>query len=1040
MSTSADNELRSSIQALGKFNGKTYTGDCETKNFCPPLLKSLLKEDKENRFLNIVENRYGACLNETKQNKYSFYEKKELVNFYSSQEFPNMGNVYTAIINRCSLSNPEVDNQIVAKYFYYLARIQQGQISALDEKAAIDISLGKAPLSDVNCEDLKFQNSIEKCKQVKNSCKDLKSEQASVQEAEAEQERIAEINSQITKMSQKKEWLKDSIPYEKMQKEELNKQLGILNFEKEQILSRNPILKSESIYGRRGNDFKKAYLAQLKQNSNKLKDLIIQSNSKTNCFTAQSTTKDCNEDSFFNFVQDYTPEISLENKSAQPNEKKVSAQNFLKQQQCLHKGNFEKKELSALLWQSTFDAALTIATMGLATPVVAARALYTARGMRLLNASKQIVGFANASNFSVGVTKAIDRCSTEKVSSEKGFETKEMGQSCQLISPLATRSFVKKIDECVLLGAMAALGMAPMIAKSLQREVVSGKLTKLENILLREGVSKEELELERKALAMGAEAKVPKKLISSNAMLSDADRKKKIKQQFENLSVAQVNCVVEKVHTIGSGNSVARYTRMQIISKYKTAREVCNISKEDTEALLKLGFAGELPEQAFKEAAAEFANLLAKPTIPVVSAHSSGKLLHELETEEILKRVDDLKRRIAGEPDPLKKVEFRDEIDELIREATSRPTKDTGLKIDKTPVRLTSATDSSRSTTTALTLSSNARARIVSEGGSEFEALNHQIIPGKQYSFKSDTHGVGSGELLRLDDTMPGNVLLKSFGKDGGEKVISVPMEDLAITKKQIEAIQRSQAPTTKGGGSDFQSLLRGPTPGSAKQRGVEIADNLAKQAGRSPLDKEVDELKLSRTSILDDKGDRLAKLTTLSGEEQKYFKALYEIDTSKMKPTPEEFAVIQKAKEIRASKAQNRMSDPQARRYFEKIEEIENDLRQAPAKIRANVQRQLENINKRSDFKYLTVPPKTSFARALGKDSLTSYEAQDHTLIEKVLKLKPDFAYNQLEPKDMNTLAQVKSKLEKSASDDPAKEWFLSRLKLYLEYFEAIK
>ena len=85
-------------------------------------------------------------------------------------------------------------------------------------------------------------------------------------------------------------------------------------------------------------------------------------------------------------------------------------------------------------------------------------------------------------------------------------------------------------------------------------------------------------------------------------------------------------------------------------------------------------------------------------------------------------------------------------------------------------------------------------------------------------------------------------------------------------------------------------------------------------------------------------------------------------------------------------------------------------------------------------------MPSKTSFAKALGKENLTTYEVQEHSLIEKVLKLKPDVVYQEFEPKDLNTLAQVKSKLEKSASSDPAKDWFLNRLKLYLEYFEAIK
>ena len=90
-----------------------------------------------------------------------------------------------------------------------------------------------------------------------------------------------------------------------------------------------------------------------------------------------------------------------------------------------------------------------------------------------------------------------------------------------------------------------------------------------------------------------------------------------------------------------------------------------------------------------------------------------------------------------------------------------------------------------------MTLSSQAMARILSEGGSEFEALKYQIIPGKKYSFKSDSHGIGRGELMKLDDTMRRTVLLKSFGKDGSEKVISVPMEDLAITEKQINVFKQ---------------------------------------------------------------------------------------------------------------------------------------------------------------------------------------------------------------------------------------------------------
>ncbi len=923
-----------------------------------------------------------------------------------------------------------------------MGRMQLTQASAIEELADLDQVLGNSPvLADTNCESLPFEAIKNRCQDLKKICRPQKTLDSEVEKTKEDLEKISEIEKSIAELEKS-----DSSRGSGAEDGKKNKELiQLKKLEIEMIQGRNPVLTGEIFKKEKNQNLKLAVENQLKENRNNLTKHLTEVTYNHLCLTGTIVTRSCSAEKVRNFVEKKTPRnpIVYDPRRGQSKAEALAGSNYMSFQECLHDAKVDQLKTDEILSSSALNAALTISTVGLGSAFAAGKVIQTARQIQLAQASK-IMNLA-AGGISLG--SSIQEAGTSCLSNSqimKG-ELKLSNSACQIHSAFSSRIAVKEFDDCVLQTSMAALGLLPFAGSAALKMRQQGKLSKMDQILSKEGVSKEELALEKATILRKESVSSSKSVISANAALSDEARAQKISKDFKNLKQDQVNCVVKKVHPIGggAGKGVYNYSSRDIALKARTLRRTCQIGVEETEALLRLGYAGELPT----EGSSELLRLLNKS--PVLSKKTSHPSIEEIKIE-VSRKIGEL----ASSSDPLKKIQLKDEIKSLEQEMMAETIKENPKLMDQI-LKKASLSDSSMEPTKigdpkALILSSEKRAQLEKRGVSTFDQLLIEVKPGDQVLYKSFSFGNGTGKIKGPDPEHPGNLIVEIMGNDSKKRTVSMFQTDIAMSEKEkAESLALLMKENQRAGEKDLQKLLEGP---SSEQTIKTVVDDLARQASKTPKEKEVEALQIELQSIqahhgkqnlggmLDPGYERAAKryreLTSLSPEEDKVLRALNEINLNSPKANPAELKVIVDAKKIRDAKSENKLSG-EAKEKLAQIDKIEKQIETAPQRY---VDRQLRELSRINDSPYFgrryDFPSQKEFQQSFApsKASLGSREKQDYQAMGKLFTEDPQLLSDKSSKWLRQSGSSFYSEKAKLPTVDPQKDYFIKRLKIYLE------
>jgi DNA-binding transcriptional MerR regulator len=1022
-------EIKRHLQTLENINKGTQL--CEGKDECSYVLKGLVAVDKKDEFFGLLKNRYEICTRYIEKDKNSkvFKTPYDLSQNLAQYQVKNSISADSEVIDRC-LSNDDVrSKEAVSKYYYYVNRLQMGQSSDLEEIADIDRLINKTGvLPDIDCKTIPFEGNKKRCQELKIQCPPGSGLDDLAREAENDLKVVEGLKADIAKIK------KDLFAQKAKGKiSNLKENVEIIHAKKFQIdlvMSSNPILKGEVFQKENKSNVKEAVKRQLEANRKELLNHFVETYQNHRCLTGTIVTRSCSADKVRDFIETKTPRIvqSFDVLKGKTREEALAGSDYLSFQMCLHDAKVDQLKTDDELSGAVLSAAIGLATVGVGTVFSVGKAVQTARQLQLVKVAQGFVKGVDGAYFAAAVADAGQACLSSK--NELQGELKAQGTSCQTNSSFSTRSAVKAHDSCIMKLVMAGLSGLPLAAGAIQKAAQTANLSKTEKLLLKEGVSKE----------------AQQKVVMANAALDDTARAQKIAKDFKNLSKDQIDCVVKKAHTIGKGKGVYQYSQAEIIQKGKTLRKICQVGVDDMRALLQLGYAGDVPTTM---AVSDFEKLLER-TVAHHAASSTAAVVP-------VKSLDELKLELSSATDALKRVELKDKIRDLEREMIEEALKNNPKILDD----VLAATDKLQRPVTsaparignanALKLSPEKATQLEKAGVSPFEQMLIEVKPGDTIYFKSFSFGNGIGKIKGVDSSQPGHVLVDINGRS-----VSMSQMDIAMTdKEKAEAFSLMISSNERDGKKIFDEMLKQES--TTQQLSSKVIQDLANDVSRSPKKIEADSiLERMRDIEIGNRGDRMKtmmdseyntlgkkykELTSVSPEEDRILRALNEIDLTKPKASSADLKVIADAKKIRDRKSEVDLS-PEVKNQLKRIDEVEKLVAAAPEKFVGRQMASLQSLNGSSSFgRRYDYPSQANFQKSFAPNStsLSMYEKQDYKAMEKLFTEDPRLISDESRKWLMGSGSQFLTKHAKpGVESDAGKDYFLKRLKIYLDVYRA--
>jgi hypothetical protein len=1029
---------------------------CNDGKQCSYVLKGLISVDKKDEFFGLLKNQYETCARYIEKDKNSqiFKTPYDLSLNLAQYQAKNSVAADSYVIDRCLSEDVVRSKEAVSKYYYYVSRMQAGQVSDIEEIAEIDRVLNVGPvLGDVNCSSIPFGANQARCNDLKKNCKGGPGLDDVVQDAANDLKQIKDVEKEIDQFKMSL-YAQSAGPRDAAKMKEIAAMFKAKKFQIDLIKSRSPVLNGEVFQDEKNKNLKEAVRHQLQENKKRLNTHLVETNQKHVCMTGTVVTRSCSSEKVREFVEKETPRLpqSFNVLNGKNRNEAIAGSDYMTFQTCLHDAKVDQLKADEVISGAVLNTAIGLATVGLGSAFSAARAVQTARQMQIAEAAKGAMSVVNVATFGVAIADAGIACLVK--GPELKGDTKAANSACQINSSFSSRVAVKEYDECVMKLAFAGLAGVPLAIGAVQKAVQTAKLSKTDQILLKSGVSREELMAEKAAIKSGKITESRKNIVTANAALDDASRVQKIAKDFKNLTKDQIDCVVTQVHTIGKGKGVYNYSAADINLKAKTLRRVCQIGFQDMKALLQLGYAGELPPNM---GASDFAQLLERT---MASQTTKAVVIVEKSIDDMQSEMATLTQELSKATDPLKRVQLRDQmsalekqmIDEQLRQ-NPKILDDILAATEKAPrAQLTSATRIGNEN--ALKLSPEKSAQLDKAGVSAFEQMMIETKPGDTIYFKSFSFGNGAAKVKGADPSQPGNVFVEILNTDPKKaRTVSMSQLDIAMTdKEKAEAFRLMMEANTKEGSKILDEILKnGRTPElSAK----EWANQVAKQVGRSSAKQEADDLLITMQKVESRNGyknhlqtmtdpeyvvasKRYQQLTMVTPEESQTIRALREIDVTRIKPTAEELKVLNDAKKIRSMKSDEDLT-PELRSQFKYIDTVEKQMAAAPEKYISSRVIELQKINGSPSYgRRYDYPSQSSFQKSFApkSTSLSMYEKQDYQTMEKLFTENPQILSDESRKWLRGQGAVFYSKHAKpDAVPDAGQDYFLKRLKLYLD------
>jgi hypothetical protein len=1038
--------VKKQISDFQQLNSRAYPCKGANQQNCSYVISGLVAVEKEDKLFGALKNQYDTCAKWIAGDKNSkvFKSPKDLSQNLAQYQFNGTIAADSYVIDRCISADNVRSKEAVSKYYYYVGRMSASQASDIEEIADLDRILNEGPvLAGTACDAIPFDKNRARCQELQKTCRPTGGIDEVVKQAQEDLKEIDDLKKDISKLSQ-------NLNVRQLGSAEVKRRNDLIQaneFKIEMIKGRSPVLKGETFSKEQNRNFKEAVHHQLQENRKILSNHLIEVSQKHMCMTGTVVTRSCSSEKVRDFVENETqrlPEFFDVDKGKNRDEA-VMGGNYMNFQQCLHDTKVGQLKDDEMISGAFINAGLGLATLGLGTVFTAAKAVQSVRQMQLAAAAKALITAGNAGNLGKALIDAGTAClSDEKVL--KG-QQRAAGSACNAKSSFSSRVAVKAHDDCVMKLAMAALAGVPVGVGAVQKAAQTSQLSKTEQVLLKNGVTKEDIEIEKAALKRGELGQARKNFVSSNAALDNPSRFQKIKENFPNLGKDKIDCVVGLVHPIGPGKGVYNYDKMDIWQKGRTLRRFCQIGVSDTRALLELGYAGELPKDA---ATAEFLKMLGKS----VADRDSGAIpsIDGLKAEAA-----ELEKQLANTTDPLKRVQLRDEIEsmqqKMVQESLEQNPKpmDQFLSGEKGAMRSISSSKAQIGDENRIPLSADKIKQLEKAangdptGKVKFESMLIDIKPGDNVLFDSPVAGKGIAKILRPDPDQPGNIFVEIAGKDGQKaRTVSMPQTEIAMTDAETWAALMSSAIKNTGPKELTKKEL-------AEIWGNQLMRDVSKSKTKIEADNLLEKLRLLENEYMHRKAglmtdpayvetvNKYKQLTGLSREEDQKMRALYEINVNKPKASAEDLKLINEAKAIRDSKSETDLPK-ETRKYFEQIKTVEEQLKAAPAKFRENQTLLLRKMNGSDAFgRRPDYPSQTSFLQSFTpqKATLSLSDKQDYKSMEKLFSEDPrSLSDESAEWIRLHGAVFYQNQIKSNIPSDATRDYFLKRLKIYLDVY----
>lgn len=577
LSAMARSDLELSLTRFNQFNDPAK-GICYPKpqsSPCPTILSQLVSDDKENRFFGALKSRYEIC------KKFIPNERKSVSGLQDlfSRSYPEVGSYSIKTIGNC-VGNKGITTDEIGKFYYYNQQLNRGA-STLSQNQIVIAQLLKKSLPACPSE-LTMNMAFKGC-EAQKKCKapaSLASLAKSVEQDEVTYKKISEEYK-----SKKKSCTSNDC------KVYLERLAGVLV----QLNQKNPWFlndaymesaKGKTTQARLQQFFEKMYSAQNKL----LGDVAVTSgclHGERTCMIKEMRTTVDKMPIFRapygrSYIKNYLSQV-------------------MESQQCVEEGALDRDRTAKVLSDSSRDAALTVATMGLGAVPLLAKLGMTGRAITAV----RIGGEA----FELGVNSYF--ASTEWKNAIKSCQSNEIngvnaGTACNSEMNLL---FNQGSSHCALDASMAMLASLPLGLQFLKAQNLFKAKVVLENVTSE---------------------------VAKNAVLKDADRVAAfekimgVKAGTYSRDPKKYNAIIKAHNMSGTVGNLA-FSQIRERVSYLTKM---GFSKKEIRQGLDKGIFGNLAEQG--------AGNIAISTQSVDKAVSSF-VNQDLKSSRVLQKIEDTK-------------------------------------------------------------------------------------------------------------------------------------------------------------------------------------------------------------------------------------------------------------------------------------------------------------------------------------------------------------------------------------------------------------
>jgi hypothetical protein len=470
LQTLADPNL-ATIRYTQIINNTLQKNGCSAKDQCPNWVRILFDNNKSSSYLGLIKSSQELCKkNEPQHNG----DNLSLVKEIESKSLAHLGPQIQTISRICFKDDSKVSAHKISQYSHYNAILEESQLSSLKEINLIGDLLDEKKNTQGFCKTNLFPRIKEQCDNVQNCAKPNDLDDLAYYTSDVLEE-LKELEKQIEETKiQKANAVRRHYQTEDYKKNKIKLQL--LEERKKLKLSQFPWLESEVFKKTfaETKDSKKAIKAHLLETKKQLEQNLYTSQNINRCLNGFAS-RSCTVGKIEQFLaENTTPTMRSKYKNAT-----TQSEQWFNYQQCLIDTQNESNEKSSTYWRLTFDAGLTLATLGVGSVFTIPKAILSARKLALTKELQAAEYLVNGANIATGLNDTITEC-FEKTTKLSANTDKKEQQQCEVRDIYFSSKITSQFDNCVMNAAFLMMDGVPLAARQIQKTIQKSKMTEQE--------------------------------------------------------------------------------------------------------------------------------------------------------------------------------------------------------------------------------------------------------------------------------------------------------------------------------------------------------------------------------------------------------------------------------------------------------------------------------------------------------------------------------------------------------------------------------